>query len=122
MSVYQALARLEVENGAGALCTIVHSQGSTPRHTGSKMLVYPDGSIVGTVGGGELESRVIAEARQALGDGKPRLLEYSMADPTRGDPGVCGGHCCCGVVDSVSAFRPRIKEWSVGVMECWRIA
>ena len=73
------------------MCTIDPQQGSTPRHTGSKMLVYPDGSIIGTVGGGEMENRVIAEARQAILDGKPRLLEYQMADPKRGDPGVCGG-------------------------------
>jgi len=91
MSVFQALARLENENGAGALCMVVSSKGSTPRNTGSKMLVYPDGSIVGTVGGGEMENRVIAEARQAILDGKPKLLEYNMADPKRGDPGICGG-------------------------------
>jgi xanthine dehydrogenase accessory factor len=91
MSVYRALAKLEEENGAGALCTLIRSQGSTPRHSGSKMLVYPDGSILGTVGGGEVENRVIEEAIQSIRDGKPRLLEYNMSDPERGDPGVCGG-------------------------------
>jgi len=91
MSVFQALAELERTNRAGALCTMIRSRGSTPRHTGSKMLVYPDGMIVGTVGGGEMENRVIAEARKAILDGQPRLLEYQMIDPERGDPGVCGG-------------------------------
>jgi xanthine dehydrogenase accessory factor len=55
------------------------------------MLVYPDGHIVGTVGGGEVENRVIKEALQAMNDNKPRLLEYNMTDPERGDPGICGG-------------------------------
>jgi xanthine dehydrogenase accessory factor len=55
------------------------------------MLVYPDGTFLGTVGGGALESRVMDEARQSLSDGKARLLSYNMADPSRGDPGVCGG-------------------------------
>jgi xanthine dehydrogenase accessory factor len=55
------------------------------------MLVYPDSSIVGTVGGGEVENRVIAEALAALEDGQPRVLSYSMVEPQRGDPGVCGG-------------------------------
>jgi xanthine dehydrogenase accessory factor len=91
MTVYQALAELEQRNGAGALCTVVRSKGSTPRHTGSKMLVYSDGSFIGTVGGGEMENRVIAEAKQAILDGRPRFLEYSMTDPKRGDPGICGG-------------------------------
>lgn len=91
MSLYQALADLEANNQAGALCTIIKSQGSTPRHTGSKMLVYPNGQIAGTIGGGELENRVIRAAQAAIVDGIPRHLEYSMADPERGDPGVCGG-------------------------------
>lgn len=91
MTLYQALVDLERNNGAGALCTIVRSRGSTPRHTTSKMLVYPDGHILGTVGGGEVENRVIEEALKAITDKIPRLLEYNMADPERGDPGVCGG-------------------------------
>jgi xanthine dehydrogenase accessory factor len=91
MSLYQAVAKLEEQNEAGVLCTVVRSQGSTPRHASSKMLVYPGGRILGTVGGGEMENRVIAEALRALEEGRPRLLQYSMTDPARGDPGVCGG-------------------------------
>jgi xanthine dehydrogenase accessory factor len=91
MSIYQSLAELEERNQPAALCTIIRSNGSTPRHTGSKMLVYADGSFKGTVGGGELENRVLAEARQAVLDGRPRILHYNMTDPARGDPGVCGG-------------------------------
>lgn len=89
--VHLSLADLEKNNAAGVLCTIVRSQGSTPRHATSKMLVYPDGSIVGTVGGGQMESWVIAAAVEALKEGQSRMLEYSMSDPARGDPGVCGG-------------------------------
>jgi xanthine dehydrogenase accessory factor len=91
MTIYQALAELEKTNAAGALCMIVRSRGSTPRHVTSKMLVYPDGHIIGTVGGGEVENRVIKEALEAIQDKKPRLLEYNMSDPEHGDPGVCGG-------------------------------
>lgn len=90
-SIWQVLVELEQSNRAGALCTVIASQGSTPRHEGSKMVVFPDGTFVGTVGGGEIESRVIQEAVQSLGDGKTRKLVYSMIDPRRGDPGVCGG-------------------------------
>ena len=90
-SVYRSLAELEETNQAAAFCTIVRCQGSTPRGVGSKMLVYPDGSIIGTVGGGEVENRVIEEALSSLKDGIPRVLPYSMVDPQRGDPGVCGG-------------------------------
>jgi xanthine dehydrogenase accessory factor len=91
VSIFQALAQLEEKNEAGVLCTIIRSDGSTPRHEASKMLVYPNGSILGTVGGGELEARVIAAALEALQDGEARILTYSMSEPQRGDPGVCGG-------------------------------
>src|SRR5512145_1124696 len=89
--IYRALAELEAKNEPGALCTIVRSQGSTPRHTGSKMLVYPDGRFIGTVGGGELESRVIKAAIESIHNDKAQNLSYTMADPSRGDVGVCGG-------------------------------
>ncbi len=90
-SIYQALSEIERNNEAAALCTVVKSEGSTPRHVGSKMLVYPDGRFIGSVGGGDLENRVLDEARIAMGDGQARLITYHMSDPSRGDPGVCGG-------------------------------
>ncbi|GMV32396.1 MAG: xanthine dehydrogenase [Chloroflexi bacterium] len=90
-SLYKALSELEKNNQPAALCTVVKSEGSTPRHVGSKMLVYPDGKFIGTVGGGDLEHRVLDEAWMAISDGTPRYLHYNMADPSRGDPGVCGG-------------------------------
>src|SRR5512137_3209125 len=52
-----------------ALVSIVRVSGSTPRGTGSKMAVFPDGSIVGTVGGGILESRAIERARACIAEG-----------------------------------------------------
>lgn len=73
------------------LATIVRARGSVPRHVGSKMLVYADGRISGTIGGGEMEARVIQEATLALGEGHPRIVPYSLVDPGKGDPGLCGG-------------------------------
>jgi xanthine dehydrogenase accessory factor len=90
-TIFQALTELENNYGIAALCTVTKSEGSTPRHVGSKMLVYPDGKFIGTVGGGDLEHRVLDEAWMAISEGQSRLLHYNMADPSRGDPGVCGG-------------------------------
>ena len=90
-TIYQALSELAKNNESAALCTVVKSEGSTPRHVGSKMLVYPDSRFIGTVGGGELESRVIKAAIESLKSGNAQTLSYTMADPSRGDPGVCGG-------------------------------
>ncbi len=73
------------------LCTVVGTSRSVPRRAGAKMLVYADGHTTGTIGGGEMESRVIDEALAALAEGRPRRLTYSLVDPASGDPGVCGG-------------------------------
>jgi len=90
-SIYRNITVLLDNGEAGALCTIIGSSGSTPRHEGSKMLVFSDGHFVGTVGGGEVENRVQKEALQAMVTGKPVRLNYKMVNPENGDPGVCGG-------------------------------
>jgi xanthine dehydrogenase accessory factor len=91
MGIFQRLAELERVGGAAAMATIIRSRGSVPRHEGSRMLIYADGSIEGTIGGGTMESRVIDAALQCLKDGKTRVLEYAFVDPEKGDVGVCGG-------------------------------
>ena len=55
------------------------------------MLVYGDGSTSGTVGGGQVEALIRADAVAALDDGTTRLKHYTLEDPERGDPGICGG-------------------------------
>jgi len=73
------------------LATIIRARGSVPRQSGSKMLIYDDGRISGTIGGGEMESRVVQEAQACLADGQTRIVPYSLVEPERGDPGLCGG-------------------------------
>lgn len=73
------------------LATVVDTRRSVPRRAGSKMLVYASGATSGTIGGGEMEARVCAEASAALLHGRPRLVRYDLLDPHQGDPGVCGG-------------------------------
>jgi xanthine dehydrogenase accessory factor len=45
-----------------AVATIISDRGSTPRTSGSRMIVYPDGDISGTIGGGAVEGDVIQRA------------------------------------------------------------
>jgi xanthine dehydrogenase accessory factor len=91
MGIYERLAELEREGESVAVATVIRAQGSVPRHEGSKMLIFPEGRIEGTIGGGELETRVIEEAIRVLKDGKSRVLKYSFQDTEKGDVGVCGG-------------------------------
>jgi xanthine dehydrogenase accessory factor len=90
-SILSTAAQLEKSGQPAALCTIVRERGSVPRHVGSKMIVYADGTITGTIGGGEMESRAIAAARASIQSGEPQVVQYSLVNPQAGDPGVCGG-------------------------------
>jgi len=90
-SIFAALSEAERKGRAVALATVVRVTGSVPRHEGAKMLIYPDGTTQGTIVGGEMESRVCAEAQAALRERKPRTVHYQLSDPDEGDPGVCGG-------------------------------
>jgi xanthine/CO dehydrogenase XdhC/CoxF family maturation factor len=56
---------------------------------GKKELKYR--SLQSHFGGGDLEHRVLDEAWIAISDGTARTLKYTLSDPARGDPGVCGG-------------------------------
>jgi xanthine dehydrogenase accessory factor len=90
-TIYETILETTRRGGSVALATIVKATGSTPRQAGTKMLIYTDGSIVDTIGGGSLEANVIAEAQASLAEGKPRLVRYELRDSEVGDPGICGG-------------------------------
>jgi xanthine dehydrogenase accessory factor len=79
--------------GRGAvLATVVETWGSAPRQIGSQLAIAGDSAIMGSVSGGCVESAVVAEAQEALADGKPRLLTYGVSDETAFHVGLaCGG-------------------------------
>jgi len=90
-AVYEALHQAQTASQAVALATVVSTQGSMPRHAGSKLLIYVDGKTVGTVGGGSMESLVIKTAQAVIKEGQPRLETYTLNNIEDGDPGICGG-------------------------------
>jgi xanthine dehydrogenase accessory factor len=76
------------------LGAIIRSSGSAPRTSGARMLIRPDGSIGGTVGGGALEGRCIKEAIEMFSDSLThREIAFSMtAETIAGEGMVCGGN------------------------------
>lgn len=75
-----------------SVVTIVLAKGSVPRGAGAKMLVFPDGRIVGSIGGGCSEAAVIGNARAIIGTGHYRLQTVDMTGDAAEDEGmVCGG-------------------------------
>lgn len=79
--------------GRGAvLATVVETWGSAPRQAGSQLAISGAGDIMGSVSGGCVEGAVVAEAVEALGDGKPRLLSFGVSDDQAFAVGLaCGG-------------------------------
>ena len=75
-----------------ALATVVRVRGSAPRHEGARMLVWPDGQTLGTVGGATLEQKVIEHARTALDARHGRLESYPLTTEGEAESlGLCGG-------------------------------
>ncbi len=92
MNILALAASYTAQGVPCALVTVIRTSGSVPRHAGSKMLVGANGALLdGTIGGGEMESRVITLAKQCIVDGQTRTASYQLADLAHGDPGVCGG-------------------------------
>jgi xanthine dehydrogenase accessory factor len=90
--VFGALARALERGEDVALVTIVSANGSTPQRVGAKMLVYADGRVVGTIGGGCYENDALWKAREALRTRKPVLARYELADDLAAETGlICGG-------------------------------
>ena len=90
--VYDAALAAVRAGRAVALATVVHTRGSVPRHAGSRMLIDPDGGLVGTIGGGCGEADVIAAAADVVASGRPRLLRVELMDAIDSwSPAVCGG-------------------------------
>jgi xanthine dehydrogenase accessory factor len=86
--VSQALGRGE----RAVVATVVETMGSTPQQSGAKLIVFEDGRMVGTVGGGRVEADVGAQARDVLRRGQSGLFTFHLAgDPEKEDGDVCGG-------------------------------
>ena len=81
------------QHGRIAMATVVSAVGSTPRETAARMLVLPDGSTLGTIGGGKFESLVVADARELLDfHGLPFTRDYAFVPTGENSFGaVCGG-------------------------------
>jgi len=91
MDYLERLTEAKRDGKAVALCLVIETKGAVPRHAGSKMLVFADGSTEGSVGGGELESRTVQAALESLKDGKSRLVDHSLAKEDPLSVGICGG-------------------------------
>lgn len=88
---------IETDAGHGrkVLATIIERKGSAPQGVGVKMLIFEDGTCVGTIGGGCMEAEVTRKARLILADEEESKATICTADLMNADAGeegmVCGG-------------------------------
>ncbi len=88
--IYREITRIRDAGEEAALATVISASGSTPREEGAKMLVFPDKSIIGSIGGGSIELQVIKEAVESICKTKPKHLKYCLKEGD--DLGmICGG-------------------------------
>ncbi|HEX9635890.1 MAG TPA: XdhC/CoxI family protein [Acidobacteriota bacterium] len=84
--------RLQRNGEPAVLVTVIEALGSTPQGLGAKMLVYPDGRSLGTIGGGCMEAEILEHARAVLQSGIPLKVRVRLTpDPISGRDAICGG-------------------------------
>ncbi|MEW9122286.1 MAG: XdhC/CoxI family protein [Thermotaleaceae bacterium] len=80
------------DNSKKAVVTVISTKGSTPRKSGAKMIVWPDGRTIGSIGGGCSEGEVIRTALDVIRDGGYKIQRVDMTgDIAEEDGMVCGG-------------------------------
>src|SRR5437763_8239466 len=92
-----------------ALTTVVATRGSTPQKAGARMLIFADGKMLGTIGGGCIEAEVWSEATRLLRRRQSALREFTLAD----DPDEPGGDVCGGTMDVfIDVLQPASRAES----------
>lgn len=88
----QAVCDAQQAGAQAALVSIIATRGSTPRKAGAQMLVYRDGRVLGTIGGGCAEAEVRLQALTALDDNRCFTYKVVMTGETAAKEGMaCGG-------------------------------
>ncbi len=92
-SIYSEIMELAEGTISGVLVTVVEKEGSGPAATGTKMIVYKNGEISGTVGGGSIEKMAIKKALALFDTRQNGMEKYVMDEPADGiNTGmICGG-------------------------------
>lgn len=86
----ERIAELKKQGRTFCIATVVDAAGATPRKAGARGLIFPDGTLEGTVGGGNIELQAIQTAQQVLQSKQPLLKKYELEDLEVGGM-ICGG-------------------------------
>jgi len=102
IDIYDEIQKVSKSGCKAALCTVVKTKGSAPRKVGAKMIVYEDNSIKGTIGGGDLEKKVIDEAIEVINKNEASIFKHDLLHQH--------SMCCGGVVEIFIEPIMKIKK------------
>ena len=109
MKVWSLIARALEAHGACAMVSVVKAEGSVPREEGARMVVTPQG-FHGTIGGGTLEWKALAEAQRLLGKpGAVKMLTQSLG-PDLGQ--CCGGRVTLAIENFGTASLAMVRDFA----------
>lgn len=92
VEIYAEMRRRLSEGASAVMATVIRARGSTPQQVGAKMVVFDDGSFIGTVGGGCVEADIYAEAKEVMKTGTPGVFKMNLAGEYEDEEAmVCGG-------------------------------
>jgi xanthine dehydrogenase accessory factor len=92
MDIFEEIGKLRRQGCRAALATVISAQGSVPSVAAAKMLVLEDGTTLGTVGGGCVESDIREGALEVIRTEKPRTFSFNLNLAPDEDAGLtCGG-------------------------------
>lgn len=117
--IYREISALLQRGDSLAVATIFDKSGSAPRTEGAKMVVRADGSIVGTIGGGRLEARVIERAVRAISDRETAILSFDLtSEDAAGSDMICGGsgEVLIDFIDAGAPLNLEIYEAAARIM------
>ena len=110
IQIFDKIAAAVRNHQKAALVTITKIEGSTPRKTGSMMIVFEDGSIEGTVGGGKFEFVIIDQAKKCIEEKESKSFSYELNDEEGSLHMQCGGSAEV----FIKVFAPTEKLLIVG--------
>lgn len=111
----EELLRARQTRTACALVTVAATRGSVPRRAGSKMLVYADGAIRGTIGGGKFEALVAQDCLATMSAEEPLLRTYPLHEDKPDSFGaICGGE----VTVLIEPQKPGTALFLIGAGHC----
>jgi len=91
LEIYQELANIAVKGERAVLATVVSGRGSVPRKAGTKMIIKGDGTLVGSIGGGNVEQAVQEKALAVMKSGEPQMMHFDLSGKGEEAWMICGG-------------------------------